>query len=110
MATRDYIGRKFAVEAVNKTVDSLAIEEPLQININGNPFTVTMRTPGNDVNLVRGLLHSEGILRDVNFQPDIIPIKGNNKDIVTLVDLFANWAGRGCNNTSLLIFPANSLE
>jgi FdhD protein len=87
MATRDYIGRKFAVEAVNKTVDSLAIEEPLQININGNPFTVTMRTPGNDVNLVRGLLHSEGILRDVNFQPDIIPIKGNNKDIVTLVDL-----------------------
>ncbi len=75
------------MEAVNKIIDSLTIEEPLQININGKPFIVTMRTPANDVNLVRGLLHTEGILRDVNFRPDIIPLKGNNNDIVTLVDL-----------------------
>ena len=75
------------MDVANKTVDSLTIEEPLQININSKPFTVTMRTPGNDLNLVRGLLHTEGILRDVNFHPEIIPIKGNNNDIVTRVDL-----------------------
>ena len=87
MATRDYNGRKFEKEAVNKTVDSLSIEEPLQININSKPFTVTMRTPRDDVNLVRGLLHSEGILSDVNFHPDIIPKKGNDSNIVTQVNL-----------------------
>lgn len=42
-------------------LDSLTTEEPLLINVNGKPFTVTMRTPGDDRDLVRGLLFSEGI-------------------------------------------------
>lgn len=87
MATRDYKGRKFEKEATNITSDSLAIEEPLQININGKPFTVTMRTPGNDANLVRGLLHSEGVLRDVNFHPEKVPIQGTHNDNVIRIDL-----------------------
>lgn len=42
--------------------DALALEAPLEIRLNGEPFTVTMRTPGEDRLLVRGLLHTEGIL------------------------------------------------
>lgn len=40
----------------------VAEEAPLQIKINAKDFSLTMRTPGNDRALVRGLLFSEGIL------------------------------------------------
>jgi FdhD protein len=43
--------------------DCLAIEAPLQIELNGKAFSVTMRTPGHDDWLVRGLLLSDGIVR-----------------------------------------------
>ncbi|WP_153505826.1 formate dehydrogenase accessory sulfurtransferase FdhD [Cumulibacter manganitolerans] len=42
--------------------DSLAGEEPLEIRATGEPLTVTMRTPGSDVELVHGFLLSEGII------------------------------------------------
>ena len=41
--------------------DSLAVEEPLEIRVNGAPVAVTMRTPGNDEELALGFLVSEGI-------------------------------------------------
>ncbi len=43
--------------------DTLAAEEPLEIRIDGVPLTVTMRTPGHDVELAAGFLLTEGILR-----------------------------------------------
>ena len=42
--------------------DSLAAEEPLEIRVAGRPLTVTMRTPGNDFDLARGFLVSEGVV------------------------------------------------
>ncbi|MGZ5367027.1 formate dehydrogenase accessory sulfurtransferase FdhD [Aeromicrobium sp.] len=42
--------------------DVLAVEEPLEIRINTKPFSVTMRTPGDDFDLVAGFLVSEGVL------------------------------------------------
>ena len=45
-----------------RRADTLAVEEPLEIRLNGEPYLVTMRTPGNDVDLVHGLLHSERII------------------------------------------------
>jgi FdhD protein len=44
--------------------DTLAVEEPLEIRLNGEAYLVTMRTPGNDIDLVRGLLYSERIITD----------------------------------------------
>ena len=44
--------------------DVLALEAPLQVSVNGVAFTVTMRTPGDDRRLARGLLHAEGILAE----------------------------------------------
>ena len=37
-------------------VDSLAVEEPLEIRVNGQPVTITMRTPGDDWDLAVGFL------------------------------------------------------
>ena len=42
--------------------DLLAVEEPLEIRVDGEPLTVTMRTPGHDIDLAAGFLFTEGLL------------------------------------------------
>ncbi|WP_461163696.1 formate dehydrogenase accessory sulfurtransferase FdhD [Arthrobacter sp. R4-81] len=44
--------------------DVLAVEEPLEIRLGTLSFSVTMRTPGNDFDLVAGFLVSEGVIWD----------------------------------------------
>lgn len=47
-------------------LDWVAVEAPLEIRIGGKPATVLMRTPGDDEELVRGFLFSEGIISSPN--------------------------------------------
>ncbi len=42
--------------------DTLVAEEPLEIRLNGQPLTVTMRTPGDDFDLAAGFLVNEGVI------------------------------------------------
>ena len=42
--------------------DTLVVEEPLEIRVNGSPVTVTMRTPGADFELAQGFLLTEGLI------------------------------------------------
>jgi FdhD protein len=57
-----------------RVLDNLAIEEPLEIQLGYGPpssrqtrsISVTMRTPGNDFDLVAGFLMTEGVVRDPN--------------------------------------------
>lgn len=42
--------------------DTLTVEEPLELRVGGSPLTVTMRTPGHDIELVHGFLLSEGVI------------------------------------------------
>ena len=42
--------------------ETLAVEEPLEIRVNGAPVTVTMRTPGADIELAQGFLLTEGVI------------------------------------------------
>jgi FdhD protein len=44
--------------------DTVVVEEPLEIRVNGSPLAVTMRTPGSDIELTQGFLFTEGIIRD----------------------------------------------
>ena len=87
MATKDYTGERLEKKRVSYTTDCLTVEEALQININGKPFTMTMRTPGHDASLVRGLLHTEGILKSANYNPEVVISKENDETIVTKADL-----------------------
>ncbi len=42
--------------------DTLVVEEPLEIRVGGRALVVTMRTPGDDMDLAAGFLVSEGVL------------------------------------------------
>ncbi len=47
----------------SKVKDDLVVEAALQININEEPYTVVMRTPNDDLSLIRGLLYAEDIYK-----------------------------------------------
>ncbi|GAB3592402.1 formate dehydrogenase accessory protein [Corynebacterium faecale] len=49
---------------INTRPDTIAVEEPLEIHVNGTSLTTTMRTPGHDIELVHGLLLAEGLIKD----------------------------------------------
>ncbi len=44
--------------------DEVAVEEPLEIRVDGEPLAVTMRTPGNDEELALGFLYGEGLITE----------------------------------------------
>ena len=52
--------------------DEVAVEEPLEIRVNGEAVAVTMRTPGHDEELALGFLYGEGIRpRRAEIPPDL---------------------------------------
>jgi len=57
--------------------DAVAGEEPLEIRIGGRSFSVTMRTPGNDFDLVAGFLVSEGVVSHADHLPAMIVCAGD---------------------------------
>lgn len=67
--------------------DILADEESLSIAINGEPFTVTMRTPGFEEELIIGLLFTEEVYRDNNADFKIEIKKKNSKGFITEVNV-----------------------
>jgi FdhD protein len=50
--------------------DAVAVEEPLEIRIGGEPVAVTMRTPGHDEELALGFCLSEGLAPEDASLPD----------------------------------------
>src|SRR3954452_18739723 len=48
--------------SAERTRDELAVEEPLEIRVDGAPLAVTMRTPGEDEELAAGFLAGEGLI------------------------------------------------
>ncbi|MDP2540644.1 formate dehydrogenase family accessory protein FdhD [Tenacibaculum discolor] len=83
--TQSYQSIKLSTESLEKFDDTLVIEAPLQININKEPYTVVMRTPGNDKELVRGLLYAEDIYKK---QDDVkVDIIKQEKDFSTVLNI-----------------------
>ena len=56
------IGRMVARVQRDGGADEVAIEEPLEIRVDGEPLVVTMRTPGHDEELALGFLAGEGLI------------------------------------------------
>jgi FdhD protein len=67
--------------------DRLVIEAPLQLRARGTPVATIMRTPGHDLELVRGLLHAESVVAGATSQIE---------DDAVEIDVAATaFAGRG---------------
>ena len=48
---------------VRAEADRVAVEEPMEVRVNGVPFSVIMRTPGEDMALAAGFLLAEDVVR-----------------------------------------------
>lgn len=59
-------------ESASERADTLVVEEPLEIRVNGSPVAVTMRTPGSDVELAQGFLLTEGVIAE---RDDVATVK-----------------------------------
>jgi len=73
--------------SIHLVEDSLAAEEPLEIRLDGVPLTVTMRTPGNDLQLAVGFLLTEGIVESRDQLAglcDGTPVFGSKGNVVEL--------------------------
>lgn len=55
--------KEWADGSVRALEDELAAEEPLEICVGETPLTVTMRTPGHDLELAAGFLLTEGLIK-----------------------------------------------
>ncbi len=99
-ATRTVQRRKAA--AVTEERDDLAVEEPLEIRVEGRPVAVTMRTPGHDEELAAGFLLTEGVVarredivaitpakakRGGSAEPNIVDVKVARPDAVDFARL-----------------------
>ncbi|HTR54024.1 MAG TPA: formate dehydrogenase accessory sulfurtransferase FdhD [Kofleriaceae bacterium] len=67
--------REVAIERVDgdvrrPDVDRVVVEAPLQLRARGTPVATIMRTPGHDLELVRGLLHAESVTAGAIVQAD----------------------------------------
>jgi len=63
------------VEAGERTsrADRIAVEAPLDIRLQGEPFVMTMRTPGDDAALAVGFLRSEGVIISAHDLAEVTP-------------------------------------
>ncbi|MDQ3759282.1 MAG: formate dehydrogenase accessory sulfurtransferase FdhD [Actinomycetota bacterium] len=67
--------------------DFVAVEEPLEIRVDGKPLAITMRTPGHDEELALGFLYGEGLIdgpRDAGLTDDMA---GNVVDVLGPLNL-----------------------
>jgi FdhD protein len=70
--------------ARERTLDELAVEEPLEIRVDGTPLAVTMRTPGDDEELAVGFLAGEGLIGG----PEEVVAAGPTEDLAAnIVDV-----------------------
>lgn len=85
-------------DSISPAQDLLAVEEPLQIRVNGRDLSITMRTPGHDRELAAGFLFTEGILKT---RADVLTMEADNNSVsLTLAEGVDPGAARNFYTTS----------
>lgn len=103
MQTLNYEGILINNGNTKKIEDALVIEAALQININKEPYTVVMRTPGDDFELIRGLLYAEDIYKEKDHTTfDIVEKRDNGFSIIN-VAIPKKLLGKGFLNKRTLL-------
>ena len=103
MQTNTYEGLHIINNSQSIRKDELVVEAPLQININSKAYSVVMRTPNNDKDLVLGLLYAEDIYK----KPSSIPFKIIKEEYgipsIINVTIATNVLGKGYLNKRTLL-------
>lgn len=103
MKTLEYQGLKVTSNKKKLINDFLVTEAPLQININNESYTVVMRTPGNDFELITGLLFAEDINKKTfPLKFNIIKIENNINSIINTL-IHKENIGKGYLNKRTLL-------
>jgi FdhD protein len=88
--------------------DSLAVEEPLEIRVANTPFTVTMRTPGHDLELAAGFLLTEGVIETAGQIAEIHLSSGENGRKNNIVNVELNSSSFQESHVQRNFFAASS--
>ena len=75
-SVKEHPAVRWRAGAVSRELDRLAVEEPLEIRLGGRRFTLTMRTPGHDEELVAGFLLSEGFVKSRDELGEVRRVRG----------------------------------
>ena len=76
-----YLGRSLKRFVRDGESDLVAVEEPLEIRVDGAPLAVTMRTPGHDEELALGFLHGEGLIDSPRAAGPPADLAGNTVEV-----------------------------
>jgi FdhD protein len=93
-ATRSARVTRYRDGATDRRKDVLAVEEPLEIRLawreepggRAEPLAVTMRTPGQDFELVAGFLFGEGVLRGADDLLELTYCRGDEQQEYNVVE------------------------
>lgn len=103
-------------DSVEHARDAVAVEAPLEVRLQGQPFSVIMRTPGADADLAVGFLLSEGVIDSPSAVSDVTASSdGRAIDLTLAIDgdrLAALLGGRRqvAMNSSCGVCGRRSLE
>jgi FdhD protein len=101
-ASQEVVVRRVSASESKQECDRVAVEAPLELRLGGKAFTVLMRTPGEDEDLVRGFLHTEGLgVPERLYRPD--GLVGDERGNVIAVEL-----GKGTAPPAERLFYASS--
>ena len=103
MQTSTYQGLKINQEHQTLFNDKLVVESPLQININNEAYTVVMRTPNDDIELIRGLLFAEDIYKKKENLIFQIVKEENRIPTIINVTISEKYLGKGYLNKRTLL-------
>ncbi|MFO0800866.1 MAG: formate dehydrogenase accessory sulfurtransferase FdhD [Gemmataceae bacterium] len=91
--------------------DRLATEEPLEIRVDGDPFVVTMRTPGHDAELAAGFCLTEGLIDHPDelerAEPCTLSDYGNVVNVTLAGRAAARWTAQ-CNSARRELYLSSS--
>ena len=86
------IKKSFSIKKdhLSKVDTVLAEESALQILVNNIPFTITMRSPQDDIELIYGILYTEGVIENQSDIIDIETIKKSSRGVMSVANVVIN--------------------
>jgi FdhD protein len=97
--------RWVAGERAQSASDELAVEEPLEIRVDTQPVSVTMRTPGHDDELAAGFLATEGIIASGK---DVVRIAPHPRNKQNVINVFLGKAALDLERLKRHVFVSSS--